>query len=82
MQEDNQATRNRVGFCPWCGAEISASAIDLRLKEIIWDRCQLTRPCSGALYTLVTDFQGFVFYPYKMRGHYVFTRPNLGRKAG
>lgn len=63
----------KYGYCLWCRGEIAVAAIDLRLSELEWEKCR-TAPCTGAIITVVTDIQGFVIWPYKHRGRYIYSK--------
>ena len=66
----------RLAYCPWCGAELTpiSEADTDHFSDIVWEPCH-TRLCKGAMLTLVTDLDGFVIHPSRIRGRYVKTKP-------
>lgn len=63
----------KTGYCLWCGKEITVAGIDPNDGSIEWQRCNAPYPCQGGITTVITDKQGFVIYPFRRRGSYIYS---------
>lgn len=72
MTDNEENFPTKIGYCPWCSAEMSPMSYDPYNGQIEWMRCK-TRRCKGTYKALVTDSQGFVIAPYNIRGRYIFS---------
>lgn len=65
----------RLGYCPWCGKEITPLAYSHVYAEIEWDKCNTPR-CRGNNLDLVTDYGGWVLRPDHIKDRWIGTTPD------
>jgi len=62
-----------IGFCPFCGQEISVVAVSLT-GIAIWSKC-LRMKCKGSHRKIETDEQGFQIGKFRGKPKYILSRP-------
>ena len=66
-------------YCPWCGEPVERLSIYASTGDIEWRFCK-TNSCLGARITVVTDKQGFIIHPRRIRGKYIYKKIEKGTK--
>jgi hypothetical protein len=59
-------------YCPFCGGDAILVEVETHTLANIF-RCQ-KRECPGYNIDIKTDMQGFIEYPKRFIGYYIYTR--------
>lgn len=75
------ALLKRIGYCPYCGGEITPANFDNANAWLEWYPCR-QEACPGNMANIVTDVHGFVIFPRAKERIYIYKRRYAKSRSG